>query len=699
MVTAASSIASRLQSGYVRMLALSFSALFLELMMIRWVPAIVRLVAYYANLLLISSFLGLGIGALLAERRLRVYRWLPVIFLAYIGFLLLARQTLLPTSAMEFRFFSIGKQNYLALVLIFVLNAALFVPIGEQIGELFDKLPALRAYGWDLTGSLLGTGLFGFFAFYRFSPLLGIGAVMMLLVVLLPGRHRLLSAPFILAGLVLIYTQTDRAALWSPYYYVKVGNAATGAAPVTPPPPDLRTMQNPPLYFATVNQDFYQFHGTFDLRRYTTAYPAYAFIRDHQGFFHIPYYLQPTAERVAVIGAGGGPDVEAALLAGAKHVDAVEIDPVLVGLSRRYNASGVYDDPRVQLHITDARVFFKHAPHDYDLVAFAFLDSQGLSSALSNIRLDSYVYTVESMRAAFQLVRERGIMTISFATRQPWIAQRLTRMLHEGTGREPFVYASGTGLILAVAKTEGFAAPGNIASFARVRVQPGDLPPPTDDWPYLYLAYQTIPLDYLVVILTLVAVSVLTVLALKRTSLVSGDAHFFLMGIGFLLLQTKSVLDCALYFGATWLVTTIVVAGVLIMVLAANQVAMRLPGFSPWFYLPLMAALVLLYIVPRDVILNLPFTGRLLWTLLVVPIPIFFAGIIFSTTFRVALHTSTALAANLVGATIGGFLEYLNMAIGSHALLLIVMAAYLGSFLFARRFAFPAAAGAARVPA
>ena len=37
--------------------ALSFLALFLELMFIRWVPAVVSIVAYYANLMLISSFL------------------------------------------------------------------------------------------------------------------------------------------------------------------------------------------------------------------------------------------------------------------------------------------------------------------------------------------------------------------------------------------------------------------------------------------------------------------------------------------------------------------------------------------------------------------------------------------------------------------------------------------------------------------
>ena len=51
---------------FVHLLALSFAAFFLELMVIRWVPCVIRLVAYYANLLLISSFLGLGIGAMVS---------------------------------------------------------------------------------------------------------------------------------------------------------------------------------------------------------------------------------------------------------------------------------------------------------------------------------------------------------------------------------------------------------------------------------------------------------------------------------------------------------------------------------------------------------------------------------------------------------------------------------------------------------
>lgn len=157
--------------------------------------------------------------------------------------------------------------------------------------------------------------------------------------------------------------------------------------------------------------------------------------------------------------------------------------------------------------------------------------------------------------------------------------------------------------------------------------------------------------------------------------------------MGFLLLETKSISDSTLFFGATWFVTMIVVAGVLLMVIGANLVAERLRGFSFWMYAPLFAILALLLVVPREHVLEYTFAGRLMWTLLVVPLPVFFAGIIFSTTFRNTAFPSAAFGANLIGAMLGGFCEYLAMAVGNHRLSMLVIIAYLGSMfvLFSAR--------------
>src|SRR3970040_3096770 len=64
----------------------SFLSLFLELLLIRWVPSIIRVVAYYGNLMLLSAFLGLGCGALLTRRGLRLHRWFAPFLLLLVFF-------------------------------------------------------------------------------------------------------------------------------------------------------------------------------------------------------------------------------------------------------------------------------------------------------------------------------------------------------------------------------------------------------------------------------------------------------------------------------------------------------------------------------------------------------------------------------------------------------------------------------------
>jgi hypothetical protein len=112
----------------------------------------------------------------------------------------------------------------------------------------------------------------------------------------------------------------------------------------------------------------------------------------------------------------------------------------------------------------------------------------------------------------------------------------------------------------------------------------------------------------------------------------AADSHFFFLGLGFLLLETKSIVDCSLYFGATWIVTTIVTAGILLMVLAANALATCVKSFSLSWYIPLLAAVALLGFMPKEYILSWPLPGRMLWVLWVIPLPIFFACLIFFVT-------------------------------------------------------------------
>ena len=667
-----------------QMFILSFTALFLELMVIRWVPSVVRLVAYYANLMLLSSFLGLGVGAIASSRNWRLFGWFPVLLAVYIGALLLSRELVLGTSGAEMRFGATRLQltNYAILFGLFVINALVFVPVGQQMGVLFGALPRLQAYAWDLGGSICGSLAFGLFSLLHFSPLLGMIGVMLLYLSLVPRRSWTWVIPVL--GLVLfgMFGANHPATRWSPYYHILVSDLSTRQA-VSDAPADLATMQNPPIYSVSVNQDFYHIDASQNLARYTPGSGEAELAAKQRAQYDLPYVLGGRRERVLVVGAGGGADVQGALRAGASQVDAVEIDPVVAAISRQFNADAPYADPRVTLHVDDARSFISKAQPGYDLVTFGYLDSQALFSSMSNLRLDGYVYTVESIRTAYGLLNDDGMLMLSFGYGQHFLLLKLYRMVVEATGRVPLMYEAPGHVVFCVPKGADLASPPLHINGLQRAMMPAmpKVEPATDDWPFLYLARKTVPTDYVIVIGGLLLLSLLAVGGLRGRAFGRNDLHFALLGMGFLLLETKSITDCSLYFGATWLVTLLVVLGVLLMVLASNIVAGRMARFSFWFYAPLFVSLVLLIVVPRETILALGFAGRLAWTILVVPLPVFFAGLIFSTGFRESANPAALFGANLIGAMIGGFAEYLGMAVGSHHLSYLVIAAYAGSLL------------------
>ncbi len=665
------------------MFALSFTALFLEMMVIRWVPSVVHLVAYYANLMLLSSFLGLGAGAMAAGRRWNLLGWFPLLLAADIGMLLLHRNVVLGASPAEVHFNAPPALlvHSLVLIEIFALNALLFVPIGQRMGVLFNALPRLTAYAWDLGGSLLGTLTFGIFSLELFSPVLGV-AFVMLVYQLIQAKRWFLNLAVFAAILAAIFWCGDRNAIWSPYYYLTVTDLRTPGASVSAPPADLLTMRDPPAYFVQVNQFGYHVDASLDLARYTPGSWGAKEVSWLRQQYDLVSAVSGGRDRMLVVGAGGGCDVEAALLGGARHVDAVEIDPAIVAASRRFNAGAPYLDPRVSIHIDDARSFLARATPGYDVVAFGFLDSQALFNNMNNVRLDGYVYTVESIRSAFGLLNGNGVLTLSFYLGKPWLGLKLYELVAEATGRVPVAYFAGNSMILCVPRNTAAVLPDRVYQFAKGGYpNPPAMDLPTDDWPFLYLIRKTIPFDYLVGIGGLLAVSIGSIVWLRGRSFGRSDVHFGLLGMGFLLLETKNIGDCTLFFGTTWFVTLVVITGILLMVMGANLVAEHLRGFSPGMYIPLFASLALLIAVPREAILQIGFPARILWTLLIVPLPVFFAGIIFSTTFRDAESPSAVFGANLIGAMLGGFCEYLSMAVGSHRLSILVIVAYLGSML------------------
>jgi hypothetical protein len=662
----------------------SFISLFLELLLIRWVPSVVRIVAYYANLMLLSSFLGLGCGLLLSRRGFGLRRWFaPALF--FLGsFLFAIREVHFQQGSDELRFlFQTGvSTTTLPIACIFTCNALIFAPLGELLGVYFRKLDPLKAYSYDLGGAITGTAVFGLFSYFWFSPIAGLIVVMAAYLIFYCRNTRevLIAAVFFIVGLAsVLLSSSDGAAVWSPYSYITLKEGPDGVGRVDAPAKNLGVMQNPPFYVVQVNRDFYMWNGTIDVRRYSKPTARVLSLAEQ---YLVPHLFRPGAKDVLIVGSGGGVDIEAATLSGATHIDAVEIDPVIIDLGRKYNASGSYQNPRVFVHNTDARGYFKQTAQHYDMVVFGFLDSQSLFSQMSNIRLDGYVYTRESFREAFGLLRQSGLLSVSFfSSGKMWLVDRLVSMVASATGVRPAVYYQPSGQVILLAG-KGFARrpPDRFTNFQRVELRSAGTPEALDDWPYLYLRQRAIPLDYLTTIGVLLAVSLLCVVVSSDKLRKGIDLHFFYLGAGFLLLETKSITTISLYFGATWFVSMIVILGVLVMVLLANLVATRMSRFSAALYLPLASAIAFLYIFPTHYVLSWSFPIRLLFSLVVIPLPIFFAGLIFSLTFRDVRDPGFSFGSNLLGAMVGGFVEYLGMITGTQALLLIVLVFYLASF-------------------
>jgi SAM-dependent methyltransferase len=129
----------------------------------------------------------------------------------------------------------------------------------------------------------------------------------------------------------------------------------------------------------------------------------------------LPFVLLQSPE-VLVLGSGAGEDVLRALFHGAHRVDAVELDPAMIELVRNSPgtiSSTVYDDPRVTVHIAEARNFVARGEHDYDLIQLGLLDSFAASGAGVQALNESYIYTVEALREYLGHLKPGGLLAIT----------------------------------------------------------------------------------------------------------------------------------------------------------------------------------------------------------------------------------------------------------------------------------------------
>jgi SAM-dependent methyltransferase len=682
-----------------RLLLASFLSLFIELLLIRWIPSTLHFVAFFSNLVLIGCFLGLGIGmARSADPTVAVWRAffrLGVIVAVLVALLAVNPAVILPEKGdygvNEFVESAPGIQvPMLALLLgVFVVVVWTTIPFGQLVGAYFDGLDRITAYSVNVGGSLLGVLAFTAAAWLGLPPLVWFSAALVLLWLLDRQAWNLAPALVVLVALTAQHLFLVRGphtqVFWSPYYKVVVHPVVTD-----------RLEDG---FITRVNDQFLltglDLSGTKELP--DDIKPEVRESINREIVYHdFPFQLHK-ARRVLVLGAGVGNDTAVALHHGAEHVTAVEIDPVVIRLGD-HHPQRPYADPRVRVVYDDARAYLNRTNETFDLILFATLDAHGLLSSVGNIRLDSFVYTRESLEAARRHLTKDGLLMLSFGPFREETQYRQYSTLRSVFDQEPLYFhfpkiGNRTLVAGALDRVSLGKLPADCRQIppeeisAKLAEYPWSATPATDDWPHLYIREPRIPREYLGVLGGILVLSLIAVLINFRGISTGGarlDGHMFFMGAGFLLLETRSITELSLLLGSTWQVNAVVFATILILILAANYLVLRWgrPAWVGWCFLLLGASLATQYLYPQSSWApGLDRWGAPAATLYLAA-PLFLAALIFASTFRQTTSGSAALASNLLGAVLGGVTEYLSLAYGIRALSLLALAMYAGACLF-----------------
>lgn len=672
----------------------SFLTLFAELALLRWIGTEVRIFAYVKNLALLLCFLGFGLGCALA--RYPVRWWSSVT--ALLGLVMAVRTPWHATQAFESLSQALGGAQDIAIWatgtvrhwpdflvasaltgVLLLLITYVFIPLGQTVStQLEIAARPLHAYSWNLAASLAGILAFFVVCWFSFPPGVWVAAVFLGFGLLQDDARRgLWIASLAIPAALMLYDVSTPVhySFWTPYQQVEVSrinftDGEFGKAIVQ------------------VNHTGYQIMVNLS-NAFLERHPRLLTERPEENPYNLPFAFAPPAPRVLIVGAGSGNDAAAAVRHQSRSVDAVEIDPGILALGQSH-PEHPYSAPQVSVHLTDARAYMKRTRGPYDLVLFGLLDSHTELSDYSNMRIDNFVYTKESLQEAKSLLAPDGVLFIKFQVDRPFIGRRMIEMLTEVFSKPPVVflaassYTAGATCFVTSPSTRvetRLAADPRLREFVmenrRDFIESSVVPVTTDDWPYLYQEGRWMPGIFLSVgiLVLLLGAGLYWQIPEARNRVPS--LFFFSMGAGFLLLETQVISRQALYFGTTWQVNGIVIGAILAALLVANTVIERQakPWPSQWYLAGLLAGIVVAYAVPFS---RIPGPATLVGCVAacIFSIPVFFAGLLFATEFRATDSPSAALGANMLGAVVGGLLENLSLIIGLKALLLVALGLY-----------------------
>jgi hypothetical protein len=419
------------QGYHAEVLLVSFAALLIEVCYTRVISY--KLFYYYTYLIIGLSLLGIGTGGVMVavSERLRrartdtVLAWTFLLGAASVvtSYVVVAYTSLNSLDIWRYGTWASAKGMGELLAICFFIFVP-FVAPGVIIATLFGRRPegVASLYFADLAGAGLACAVVIYLTATIGPPaaIMLASATMLLGATIVTGRVRPLTVPLVvlLTAITVIFvadpnllpaqrldsskvsTTTGKVvySAWSPIFRVDVVQDS----------PDVRALYHDGILGSAI----YRWNGN------VASLAHYDFNADPRA---IPFAVTKTPPRQeAIIGAAGGHEVLASLWFGAKHIDAVELNPVtysLVKTTYKDFDGHLAQDPAVNYVNADGRSFMARTQKTYNMIWYPAPDSYAATNAATAsafVLSESYLYTSNAVVSSVQHLAPGGIFVAQF---------------------------------------------------------------------------------------------------------------------------------------------------------------------------------------------------------------------------------------------------------------------------------------------
>ncbi len=420
------------RSYALEILLVSFAALLLEISYTRVISF--KLFYYYTYLVIGLALLGIGCGGVVVaiSRRLRrteteaILRWGLLLGAASVGAGYLIVATIRTDTLAIWNYGSLSSfKNLVYLLGICLALFSSFISVGVMIATLFSRESDRigRLYFADLVGAGIAcavvVSLIGWIGPPATIFLAGLVLALGGLRLAARGHARVLVLVGVVLSVVLALcvirpgvlpeqradtfkggfdASTTRFSSWSPIFRVDALDVG----------PDIRLLYHDGLVGSVIHR--------WDGKKESLA--KFGFDTDPRA---LPFAVAGTSPKdVLIVGAAGGHEVLASMYFDAKHVDAVELNPVTYSLvTDKFAgyAGHLAEKPGIHYVQGDGRSFLARSDSTYNIVWYPAPDSYSATNAATAgayVLSESYLYTSETIEDSLRHLGGNGVLAAQF---------------------------------------------------------------------------------------------------------------------------------------------------------------------------------------------------------------------------------------------------------------------------------------------